>query len=66
MKNEILYIWLQLALGICSSVSRDLLIRFDDIASVYSCEDFSFLGEDRAKYIKRLGDKNTSDAFEVM
>ncbi|MBQ3230049.1 MAG: DNA-processing protein DprA [Clostridia bacterium] len=66
MKNEILHVWLQLALGISSRLAREILQRFESIADVYNCDDFSFLGKDREKYIKRLESKDTSDAFEVV
>ncbi len=66
MKEKLLYIWLQMAVGICNRVAGEVLSRFDDILSVYRCEDFSFLGESRSKYIKRLENKDTSDAFEVL
>ncbi len=66
MKTKLLYIWLQLAVGICNRVAGEVLSHFDDICQVYRCEDFSFLGENRSKYIKRLENKDTSDAFEVL
>lgn len=66
MKKEILYIWLQLALGICNRLARELMIKFNDITEIYNCGDFSFLGEKRERYITRLENKDTSSAFEVM
>ncbi len=66
MRHKILYIWLQLAVGICNRVAGEVLSCFEDIESVYKCEDFSFLGESRGKYIKRLENKDTSEAFEIL
>lgn len=66
MKNTILYIWFQLSVGICNRLTRDILHRFESITEVYNCDDFSFLGEKREKYIKRLENKDTADAFEIM
>jgi len=66
MKTKLLYIWLQMAVGICNRVAGEVLSHFDDILSVYHCEDFSFLGDHRSRYIKRLEDKDTSSAYEVL
>lgn len=66
MKDEILYIWLQQAVGIYSRLPSEIFPRFNSIAEIYECDDFSFLGEKREKYITRLGAKNISPAFEVM
>lgn len=66
MKNAILYVWLQLALGISSRLAREILQRFESITDVYNCEDFSFLGTEREKIIKRLESKDTANAFEVV
>ena len=66
MKKEILYIWLQLALGFSNRLARELLIKFTGIEELYNCEDFSFLGKEREKYVRRLESKDTSEAFEVL
>lgn len=66
MKQVILYIWLQQALGFYSRLPSEIFSRFESIEAIYKCEDFSFLGEKRARYIKRLESKDTSAAFEVM
>ncbi len=66
MKTEVLYIWFQQAIGICSRLAGDIFSRFDSITDVYNCKNFSFLGQDKEKYIKRLETKDTSAAFEVM
>ena len=66
MKRDILYIWLQLSVGICSRAARELLIGFKSVEEIYNCEDFSFLGEKRASLARRLENKDTSEAFEVM
>lgn len=66
MKNQILYIWLQLALGLYSRIAGEIFTKFTNIADIYNCDDFSFLGEKREKYIKRLESKDTSSAFEMM
>lgn len=65
MREKLFYIWLQLALGICNRLSREIFERFDSIEAIYQCDDFSFLGEKRRKYIDRLSDKDMSSAFEV-
>ncbi|MBR5746790.1 MAG: DNA-protecting protein DprA, partial [Clostridia bacterium] len=66
MKKDILYIWLQLALGICSRASRELMIKFGGVEEIYNCEDFSFLGEKHSALARRLENKDTSEAFEVL
>ncbi len=65
MKNSVLYIWLQQAIGIYSRLAREIFLRFDSIEEIYGCDDFSFLGEKNEKYIKRLALKDTAEAFEV-
>ncbi len=66
MKNKILYIWFQQSVGLYSRMARDIFARFGSINDIYNCEDFSFLGDSKEKYIKRLENKDTSSAFEVM
>lgn len=66
MKNTILYIWFQLAVGICNRLAGEILAKFDNILDVYNCDDFGFLGEKYEKYIKRLENKDTANAFEVL
>lgn len=66
MKNPLLYVWFQLALGVCNRLSRDVFDRFQSIEDVYNCSDFSFLGEKCEKYINRLESKDTSEAYEVL
>ncbi len=66
MRIEILYIWFQQQVGRCNRVTKEILSRFDNIHDVYNCDDFSFLGEKREKYIKKLESKDTSTAFEIM
>ncbi len=65
MKNSVLYIWLQQAIGIYSRLAREIFLRFNSIEEIYRCDDFSFLGEKHRKYIKRLEAKETTEAFEV-
>lgn len=65
MTEKILYIWFQLSVGIASRLTREILSRFESITEVYNCDDFSFLGEKRDKYIKRLQNKDTSEAYEI-
>lgn len=65
MRESILYIWLQLAIGISNGVAGEVLSRFGSVAEVYKCEDFSFLGQKRERYIKALSQKDTSTAFEI-
>ncbi len=65
MKDSILYIWLQLSLGICSRLTNEIFPKFQSMAEIYNSFDFSFLGEKREKYIKRLENKDTSQAFEI-
>lgn len=66
MRKEILYIWFQQQVGRCNRLTKEILSRFESIAEVYNCDDFSFLGEKREKYIKKLESKDTSQAFEVL
>lgn len=66
MKDALFYIWLQQALGLYSRNVKDIFAQFESITDVYNCDDFSFLGEKRDKYIKRLENKDTSAAFEVL
>ncbi|MBR5285527.1 MAG: DNA-processing protein DprA [Clostridia bacterium] len=66
MKHQLLYIWLQQAVGLYSRLVSDIFNKFQSIEDIYNCEDFSFLGESKAKYIKRLENKDNSSAFEVM
>ncbi len=66
MKHQVLYIWLQQAVGLYSRLVSDIFNRFQSIEEIYNCEDFSFLGESKMKYIKRLESKDNSSAFEVM
>lgn len=66
MKDRILYVWFQLAVGVCNRLAGEILSRFNSITEVYGCEDFSFLGKEKEKYIKRLETKDTADAFEVL
>lgn len=66
MKDALFYIWLQQALGLYSRNVKDIFARFDSITEIYNCDDFSFLGEKRDKYIKRLENKDTSAAFEIL
>jgi hypothetical protein len=65
MKNKMLYVWLQQAVGLYSRLVSDIFNRFRSIEEIYNCEDFSFLGESKAKYIKRLENKDNSSAFEI-
>lgn len=66
MKNKLLYVWLQLAIGICNRVAESVFSHFDNILDIYNCDDFSFLGEKRKKYIDRLENKDTAQAFEIL
>ncbi len=66
MTDSILYIWFQMATGICSPVSREIFGRFSSMEEIYKNRDFSFLGEKRKRIIKNLCDKDTSEAFEVL
>ncbi len=66
MKKELLYIWLQQAVGLYSRLVSKIFAEFPSIEDIYNCEDFSFLGESKAKYIKRLENKDNSSAFEVL
>lgn len=66
MKIEALYIWLQQSIGLCNRVAYEVLSRFDSIVDVYNCDDFSFLGENKIKYIKRLESKDVSASLEVL
>ena len=65
MKQDILYIWFQQAMGFYNRLVKDIFARFESIEAIYNCNDFSFLGADRDKYIKRLESKDTSAAFET-
>ncbi len=65
MKNAIYHIWLQTAIGPYSRLVKEIFPRFESIEEVFACDDFSFLGESREKYIKRLENKDTSNAFEI-
>ncbi|MBQ8895445.1 MAG: DNA-processing protein DprA [Clostridia bacterium] len=65
MNERITYIWLQQALGFYNRLAHDIFNRFGSIREIYECEDFSFLGEKREKYIKRLESKDLSSAYEV-
>lgn len=65
MKNDILYIWFQQCVGFYSRLTAEMLSRFKSIEEIYDCNDFSFLGEKRGRYIKRLEIKDTSAAFEI-
>ncbi len=66
MNENVCYVWFQQAVGISNRLVREILLRFDSIIDVYNCNDFSFLGEKREKYIRRLETKDTSEAFEVL
>ncbi len=66
MKENILYLWFQLALGVCNRLAGEIFSKFDNITDIYNCEDFSFLGKEKEKYIKRLENKDTANAFEVL
>ena len=66
MRNEVFYIWFQQAIGLYSRLARDIFARFESITEIYNCDDFSFLGKDKEKYINRLENKDTSSAFEVL
>lgn len=66
MKERVLYIWFQLAVGIATCLTHEVLKRFENIVDVYNCDDFSFLGDKREKYIKRLENKDVSEAREVL
>ena len=65
MKKETIYIWFQLQVGRCNRLTKEILSRFDNIFDLYNCDDFSFLGEKREKYIKKLETKDMSQAFEI-
>ncbi len=66
MKQAILYIWFQLATGICNGIAGEILGKYNGIEEIYNCSDFSSLGAKRQKYIKNLENKDTSQAFEVL
>ncbi len=66
LKDSVFSVWFQLAVGICSRLAGEILPRFNNFEEIYKCSDFSFLGEKREKYIKRLESKDTSEAFEVL
>lgn len=65
MRKKVFHIWLQLSLGICNRLTREIFERFDNIEDIYRCDDFSFLGEKRKKYIHRLLNKDNTEAFEI-
>ena len=65
MKIANMYIWFQLAVGICNRLTGEIFSKFQSIEDVYNCKDFSFLGEKREKYIERLENKDISSAFEI-
>ncbi len=64
-RRATLYIWLQQAIGTCTGVSGLLASRFEDVEDIYNCDDFSFLGKNRDKYIAGLGNKSLTDAHEI-
>ena len=66
MKQAILYIWFQLATGICNGIAGEILGKYNGIEEIYNCNDFSFLGDKKQKYINRLENKDTSQAFEIL
>ncbi len=66
MKANILYVWFQLALGVCNRLAGEIFSKFDNIFDIYNCDDFSFLGSEKQKYINRLENKDTAEAFEVL
>ena len=66
IRNEVFYIWFQQAVGFYSRLARDIFEKFPSIAEIYKCNDFSFLGDEKRKYINRLENKDTSSAFEVL
>lgn len=66
MRTDILYIWFQMAVGVCSASCGAVLNEFSSIEEIYKSRDFSFLGEKRKRVIKKLCDKDTGEAFEVL
>lgn len=66
MKDSILYVWFQLNMGICNRTAGEILCKFNSISEIYNCNDFSFLGDNKQKYITRLESKDTSQAFEIL
>ena len=66
MNDRILYVWLHQALGNANRLSREIFKKFKSVSEIYSCDDFSFLGSDKEKYIKRLEYKDVSEAFETV
>ena len=60
-----MYIWLQLAAGICSSIGKTLFSAFSSVEDIYYCNDFSFLPENKKHFIKKLENKDMSEAFEI-
>ncbi len=66
MKSANLYIWFQLAVGICNRLTKEVCSEFQSIEDIYTCDDFSFLGKKREKYIEKLENKDVSQAFEIM
>ena len=65
MRKTCLYIWLQMAVGLYSKLPKLLFEKFDDIEALYACDDFSFLGAKHESVIKRLEQKDTSEAYEI-
>ena len=65
MREIILYSWLQTCIGTASRLASEILPRFSGIDELYQNEDFSFLGAEREKYIERLENKDTGQAFEI-
>ncbi len=65
MRDIILYAWLQSCIGTANRVASEILPRFGSIDELYQNEDFSFLGPEREKYIERLENKDTGEAFET-
>lgn len=66
MKENILYLWFQLAVGVCNRLAGEIFSKFGNITDIYNCDDFSFLGKEKEKYIKRLENKDTAQAFEIL
>ena len=60
MKNDTLFVWLQLAVGLYSKLPKLLFERLGDIESIYGCDDYSFLGAKNEKYIRKLEQKETA------
>lgn len=66
MKNDTLFVWLQLAVGLYSKLPKLLFEKLGDIESIYGCDDYSFLGSKNEKYIRKLEQKETGDAYEIV